>query len=314
MIRTKPIPAPKRAAPRERHPSRSKIALGWWTGKTICGWSIIGLLAFAGCDQDRCLLHSDCTSGEICLTGTCVQSCGDDLDCPVDRVCSSGGCVTPDPNARVRCASDAGCTDAGADASDAGDAGGSTDAAPIPDGAEPTPDGAEPADLGSASDGDVGPIPDGLPGDGFVAPDVRPPPIDLSGVFAVRSEVTLTSSREFDVGDEAHTIVTLVFLRGSVYRMEVRDQQGTELFVVAELDFASPDSGTYQFSYPLEAADPPDGCARTDERFQRGRFTGDGPFQLDGDEDLRIVFAGDDCGEDDAMVQQHIEWRPVPRP
>lgn len=256
-------------------------------------------------------MHSDCQRDEVCLTGECRLSCSGDQDCPIERICSSGGCILPDPNARPRCEDDAGCTDAG-------DAGEVTDAVlsdgiVTPDVGPLTPDAA-PLDAAPVeTDGDVGAT-DAVVPDAFVAPDAIPGPVDLSGVYAVRHQVTLTGSRAYAVGDEAHTIATLVFLRGSVYRMEVRDQQGAELFVVPELDFASPDPGTYQFEYPLDDPLPPEGCTRTDERFQRGTFTPDPPHSLDGDEDLRIEFAGEDCAEEDAVVQQRVEWRPVPRP
>ena len=312
MVRPKPILASMRTPTHRWRSVGSTIALGAWSGKPIRAWWLIALLSLVGCDQSRCLLHSDCKSDEVCLSGTCRESCGDDLDCPIDRVCTGGGCLLPDPNARFECEDDSGCTDGG-DASVATDGGdvGPDVVVPPADGAPPPPDAGTDA---APSDADVGPPTDVAPPDAYVAPDALPPPIDLSGVYAVRHRVTLTSSREFSVGDEAHTIVTLIFLRGSIYRMEVRDQQGTELFVVQELDFASPDPGTYQFEYPREDPNPPEGCTHTDVFFQRGEFSGADGFLLDGDEDLSVEFGGEACGEEDAVVQQRVEWRPVPRP
>jgi hypothetical protein len=177
-----------------------------------------------------------------------------------------------------------------------------------------TPDVGLDAGAVVADEGVVDAGPDGSTLDGFMGTDAVPGPIDLSGVYAVRHVVRLTSSAAFGVGDEAHTIVTLAFLRGSVYRMQVSDQQGTELFVVNELDFASPDPGTYQFQYPLDDPDPPEGCTHVDQRFQRGTFSRDAPFSLDGDEDLTIDFGGEDCAEEDAIVQLGVEWRPIAQP
>jgi hypothetical protein len=70
---------------------------------------------WSGCDEQACVLHSECESGEVCHLGECRQACGDDVDCPIDLECASGACLVPDPNRRFVCEVDAGCPEAGPD-------------------------------------------------------------------------------------------------------------------------------------------------------------------------------------------------------
>ncbi len=287
-------------------------------------WFAFLLVAFlAGCDQDRCLLHSDCPSGEVCTDGACRVACSVSEDCPLESYCESGACVSLAPGQERPCESDDGCPEASDATTD--DAGPLADAVVTPDASVVTPDaasldavagdaatvdGGDAAESDAVSDGGV--EPDGPEMDGFVPPDVLPPVIDLSGVYAVRHEVRLTGSRDYAVGDVFHTIVTLHFVGGSAYRMEVRDQQGGQLFVEDALDFTSPEPGRYQFEYTRDGDAPPDGCVQRDVRFQRGTVDDVGPYVLAGTEDLNVEFEGEACAASDATVQFDVEWNPVP--
>ena len=67
----------------------------------------------AGCEPPACVLNSDCSAGDYCVNGACLDTCAADTDCATGEVCDLGVCnvglCLPDPDGGGECLYHADC-------------------------------------------------------------------------------------------------------------------------------------------------------------------------------------------------------------